>query len=225
MCFSATASFAATGVTSLAGAAALHGAQRRSQMLLAAIPILFAVHQFAEGVLWLGLTQPQHAAWQRPAMFTFLFFAEVVWPTWVPLAMLALEEDPGRRKVLRALLALGIVLSLVRVYGLVAYPVSAAISGSHIQYRLDAPFALRRLGDVCYAIVTVVPPFVSSTKLVRWIGVLILVSAVASKLLFYETFISTWCFFAALISALVVVAARSRRGLRSQPEPSSAAAA
>lgn len=228
MCFSATASFAAAGLTSIAGGAAMHGARRRSQMLLAAIPLLFAIHQFAEGVLWLGLTQPQHAAWQRPAMFTFLFFAEVVWPSWVPLAVLALEEDPARRKVLRGLLALGIVLSLVRVYGLVAYPVSAAISGSHIQYRLDAPFALRRIGDVCYAIVTVVPPLVSGTRLVRWLGVLIVVSLVVSKLLFYETFISTWCFFAALISALVVVAVRSRRGLGSlpdQPKPSSAAAA
>lgn len=228
MCFSATASFAAAGLTSIAGGAAMHGARRRSQMLLAAIPLWFAMHQFAEGLLWLGLTQPQHAAWQRPAMFTFLFFAEVVWPSWVPLAMLALEEDPARRKVLRALLALGIVLSVVRVYGLVAYPVSAAISGSHIQYRLDAPFALRRIGDVCYAIVTVVPPLVSSTRLVRWLGVLLVISLVLSKLLFYQTFISTWCFFAALISALVVLAVRSRRGLRSQPEqpePSSAAAA
>ena len=94
MCFSAAASFAAAGVTSVAGGAALRGVQRRSQLLLAAIPLIFAIHQFAEGVLWLGLTQPQHAAWQRPAMFAFLVFAEVVWPFWVPLAVLAIEEDP-----------------------------------------------------------------------------------------------------------------------------------
>jgi hypothetical protein len=160
-------------------------------------------------------------------MFTFLFFAEVVWPSWVPLAMLTLEEDPARRKVLRALLALGIVLSVSRAYGLVAYPVSAGIAGSHIQYRLDAPFTLRKIADVCYAIVTVMPPLVSSIRVVRWIGVLLVASLIFSKLLFYQTFISTWCFFAALISALVVVVvrSRSRRGAPGQAQPSSAAAA
>jgi len=228
MCFSATASFAAAGVTSIAGGAALHRA-RRSQLLLAAIPLLFAIHQFAEGLLWLGLTQPQHAAWQRPAMLTFLFFGEVVWPVWVPLAILAVEDDPARQQVLRALLLLGVVLALSRAYGLIAYPVSAAIAGQHIQYRLDAPFTPRRIADVCYAIVTVVPPLVSSIRLVRWLGVLLLASLVFSKLLFYETFISTWCFFAALISALVVAVVRSRRRRGApptdQPQPSSAAAA
>ena len=221
MCFSATASFAAAGVTSVAGGAALHGVQRRSQLPLAAIPLIFAIHQFAEGVLWLGLTQPQHAAWQRPAMFAFLFFAEVVWPVWVPLAILASEAHPARQKLLRALLALGIALAVTRLYGLYAYPVSATIAGQHIQYRLDAPFTLRRIADVCYAIVTVVPLFVASTKQVRWIGVLIVVSLVFSKLLFYQTFISAWCFFAALISALVVVVVRRRAA----PQPASVAAA
>ena len=192
MCFSATASFMAAGVTSAAGGAALHGVQRRSQLLLATIPLIFAVHQFAEGMLWLGLTHAQHAAWQRPAMFAFLFFAEVVWPFWVPLAVLAIEESPLRQKLLRALLALGIVLAVTRLYGLFAYPVSASVAGQHIQYRLDQPFTLRRINDVCYVIVTVVPLFVSSTKRVPWIGVLIVASLVLGKLLFYQTFISTW---------------------------------
>lgn len=229
MCFSATASFAAAGLTSIAGGAAMHGARRRSQMLLAAIPLLFAMHQFAEGLLWLGLTQPQHAAWQRPAMLTFLFFAEVVWPLWVPLAILAVEEAPARRKVLSALLLVGVGLALTRVYGLVSYPVSAAIAGQHIQYRLDQPFTLRRIADVCYVIVTVMPPLLSSARMVRWLGVLLLASLVFSKLLFYETFISTWCFFAALISALVVAVVRSRRRHGARPpdpfRPSAAAAA
>ncbi len=212
MCFSATASFAATGITSVAGAVALQGAQHRAQKLLAAIPLGFAIHQFAEGLLWIGLTEPAHADWQRPAMFTFLFVAEVLWPFWVPWAIYALEAQPSRKPVLRALLALGVVLSAARLYGLIAYPVSADIAGQHIQYRLDAPFLLRRIEDVCYAIVTIGPPLVSSIRRVRWIGVLLLASAVLSKILFYDTFISTWCFFAALISAFVVVAVRSRRG-------------
>jgi len=210
MCFSATASFAAAGVTTVAGGAALRAARRPAQLLLSAIPLLFALHQGAEGFLWLALTQPEHAAWRQPAMFAFLSVAEVIWPSFVPLVVWALETDPGRKRVLAALLVLGCALAVTRVYGLLAYPASATILGQHIQYRLDAPFLVRRIGDICYVLVTVGSPIVSSSKQVRWIGLLVLASLVLSKIFFYQTFISVWCFFAAIISALVVVVVRRR---------------
>lgn len=205
MCFSASASFAAAGAVSVAGVAALRTAKKPSHMLLAAIPLIFAVHQFAEGVLWLALSRVEHVAWTQPAMLTFLTFGEVVWPFWVPLAILALEDDPRRRNVLSALLALGIIVAVARAYGLRADPVSASIAGHHIQYRIDSPLPFRRITDVAYVLVTVLPPFVSSIKLMRWIGLILLASLVVSKIFFYQTFISVWCFFAALMSVLVVL--------------------
>jgi hypothetical protein len=222
MCFSATASFAAAGVTTVAGGVAMRAAHRPAQRLLAAIPVLFALHQGAEGFLWVALTHPEHAAWAQTAMFAFLVVAEVVWPLWVPLTIWTLEADPGRKRWLTALLVLGCALALTRAYGLVAYPVSAGILGQHIQYRLDAPFLVRRIGDVAYALATVAPPLVSSNRLVRVLGLLVLASLVLSKIFFYQTVISVWCFFAAVISALVVVVVK-RRAVESQPLPAAAA--
>lgn len=216
MCFSATASFVATGVTSVAGVGALTGARKPAHLLLAAIPLLFAVHQLAEGLLWLALSRPEYAGWARAAMFTFLSVAEVGWPFWVPLAIRALEDERRRRRVLSALLALGVVVAAARVYGLWAYPVSARIVGQHIQYRLDTPWAIRWPSDIAYAIVTVLPPFVSSIRSIRILGLILLVSLVVSKIFFYQFFISVWCFFAALISALVVLVVR-RGSRRSAP--------
>jgi hypothetical protein len=211
MCFSASASFAATGVVSVAGVAALGSAKKPSHLLLGAIPLFFAVHQFAEGVLWLALSGGEHAAWRQPAMFTFLIVGRVVWPFWIPLAILGVEEDPARRKVLWALLSLGVSLAVAETYGLLAYPVSASIAGQHVQYRLDSPLPFRWAVDTCYVLVTVLPPFASSIRLTRTLGMLVLVSFIVSKIFYYQYFISVWCFFAALISAMVVAVVRRSR--------------
>jgi len=222
MCFSASASFAASAVTSAAGVVALTGATKPAHRLLASIPLLFAIHQFAEGVLWLALSRPEHAAWARPAMFTFLSVAEVGWPALVPLAILAFEDHPRRRRLLSALLVLGVVLAVARAYGLWVYPVSAGILGHHIQYRLDTPWALRRTGDIAYALVTVGSPLVSSNKLIRFMGLVMLVSLIVTKIFFYDTFISVWCFVAAIVSALVVLVVKRAKRKPGQAYPSAA---
>ena len=55
MCFSATASFAAAGVLGTIGVATLRHVREPRSLLFASVPMLFAVHQFAEGMVWLGL--------------------------------------------------------------------------------------------------------------------------------------------------------------------------
>lgn len=209
MCFSASASFGASGLTALAGVAAFRMARRPAHRLLAAIPIFFAVHQFAEGFLWLALQGRIDSAWQPWAMFSFLVVAKIVWPTWVPLATRAMETEPRRRRILSLLLVLGCLESLVFIYGLQVYPVSANIDGSHVQYHIETPLPLRRVIDPLYSIVTVVPPLVSSIRMMRIIGVIVLLSLIVSKIFYFQYFASVWCFFAALISVLVVLVLRA----------------
>jgi len=55
MCFSATASFVASGVIGSIGLATLRHVREPRTLLFAAVPMLFAVHQFTEGFVWLGL--------------------------------------------------------------------------------------------------------------------------------------------------------------------------
>lgn len=209
MCFSAGASFAASGVTAVAGVAAFSVAKKPAFRLLAAIPIFFALHQLAEGVLWLTLGDDVDAAWQGPAMFTFLVVAKIVWPAWVPLAVRAVEEDAGRRKVLSVLVVLGVLESVLFVYALQAYEVSANIAGGHVQYHIETPLPLRWVVDPIYAVVTVIPPLVSSIRMMRYIGVVVLASLIVSKIFYFDYFASVWCFFAALISLLVVLVVRA----------------
>jgi hypothetical protein len=219
MCFSASASFAASGLTTVAGVAALGWARKPAHRLLGAVPLLFAIHQFAEGVLWLALSSPEHAAWADPAILTYLIVAKVVWPIWVPLAILALEADPGRRKLLGALLVVGVLLAPALAYGLGAYPVSANIAGPHVQFRQDSPLPFRWVTDLVYPLVTVLPPLVASNRLTRLVGVLMLASLVLTKIFFYYYFASVWCFFAAIISVLVILIVRVGPAGITPPQP------
>ena len=55
MCFSATANFVGSGVLGTVGVITLTKVKHKRELLFAALPTLFAVHQFTEGFVWLGL--------------------------------------------------------------------------------------------------------------------------------------------------------------------------
>ena len=55
MCFSAAANFVGSGVLGTLGVSTLTRVKHRRELLFAAVPTLFAIHQFTEGFVWLGL--------------------------------------------------------------------------------------------------------------------------------------------------------------------------
>jgi hypothetical protein len=86
MCFSAEADFAVAAVVAPVGVAALRAAPRRRDLPLAALPLLLALHQLTEGVVWLGLEGSAPAGLRDAATHAYLAFAQVVLPVVVPLA-------------------------------------------------------------------------------------------------------------------------------------------
>jgi hypothetical protein len=220
MCFSATASFSAAGVVSVAGAVAVVGARRPAHRLIALIPLIFAIHQAAEGVLWLALSSERFASGERPALFTYLILTRVLWPIWVPLSVLVLEPSRMRRTILTVLVAVGAGVAVAEAYGLRVYPVRVSIDGGHLLYQLGRPPAFRWPTDVTYALVIVLPAMVASNPRLRRIGLLLLAAFIVSKLVWYRYFLSVWCFFAALLSALIVLLVRRPAGRATVvPEP------
>src|SRR5687768_18398485 len=109
MCFSATASFGAGIVLSTIGIATIKKAQRREQLAFAAIPLLFAVQQFSEGFVWVGL-QNSNALMASAGTYVFLFFAQVLWPFWVPWSVMILEKKETRRIPQKIVLFLSIFI-------------------------------------------------------------------------------------------------------------------
>ena len=106
MCFSATASFTAGGALLVAGLAAQKLARGRADRFYAMIPLLFAIQQLTEGVVWMtfGEGDARINAW---AAQLYSFFSHVLWPVYVPIAAWLLETDARRKRLLAAVCMAG----------------------------------------------------------------------------------------------------------------------
>ena len=164
MCFSASASFGASIILTGIGIASLKKVRDSSQIPFASVPLLFAAQQLSEGFLWLALKHPSFAFLETFTTLTFIFFAQVVWPTWVPFSIYKMERRKIRKKILLIIVAMGIIVSAYLGYCLLSYNVKANINGLHISYHQNYPGNLRLYGAVFYLISTIVSSFFSSIK-------------------------------------------------------------
>jgi hypothetical protein len=200
MCFSATASFSAGGLLLGLGVLTLKSARRPRELPFAAIPLLFALQQLSEGVIWLTF---RYDALQLNAVMThvYSFFSHVLWPVYVPVAVLLIEPLGWRRRAVLALVAVGVAVGAYLFYILVAFPVVSRPIGQHIEYVSPHFFATAVM--TLYLLSTTFSPILSTHGTVKVFGVLAL-SSFAAAYFFYATwFISVWCFFAALLSTVV----------------------
>lgn len=216
MCFSPTASFAAGAVLTVIGVASIKKSRKFSQLLFASIPFIFGVQQLAEGILWITLPNPEYENTQTIFTYVYLSFAQIIWPTWVPLAILLIEKNPNRKKILTLCIGAGIVVSGYLAYCLLVYPVEGKIIEHHIAYLQDYPISPQKYIAVLYVLATIVPSFVSSIRGMWMLGSLILISYIIT-LIFYDIyFVSVWCFFSSIISIAIYAIMRqlSKQGDR-----------
>ena len=121
MCFSATASFTAGAVLLGVGALTLRSANQPREIAFAAIPMLFALQQLVEGGIWLTF---QHNAAHLNSVLThvYSFFSHVLWPVYVPVAVLLIEPLRSRRQALRAFVAGGIGVGAKKLHRMSLMP-------------------------------------------------------------------------------------------------------
>lgn len=204
MCFSAEVSFTASAILVVSGVVAVKKVTSKEQILFACIPFIFAMQQLAEGVLWLSYMRAEFEVFRHASAVLFLVFAQVIWPFWVPLSVLLVEKNPVRKNVIKAFLLLGGALSVYVSYCLLVYPVSGYPESHHIKYELGFPLAHSLIAAVFYFTSTVLSCVVSTAKRMTTLGLIIFTSYIFAKIFFTEYSISVWCFFAAIISIMVI---------------------
>jgi hypothetical protein len=209
MCFSATASFVSGSVLTVAGAISLSSAKKNNQKLFAAIPMIFGIQQFLEGLLWLVLPDASNQEAIAILTFLFLFFAQVVWPLWVPLSVWVYEEDVKRKNTLLIFLIIGIFVAGYLAFCILNFDVSAVMKEHHIQYQLSFIQKIVPISGWLYFVTTVIPPFISTCHRLRILGTIIFLSFMVSKIYFNDYLISVWCFFAAILSILVILVVKN----------------
>jgi hypothetical protein len=202
MCFSATASFVAAGVTGLVGAACVARVSKPADLPLAGIPLFFAAQQAVEGALWLTLPVAPEGAVSSFLTLIFLLFAKVFWPFYAPLAVLLVETEAARRRVLAICCFAGGGVSLFFLGSIMSNLHDAHILGGHIVYS-SQPRLPRGIG-LAYLVTTGIAPMFSCHRGVQLLGLIVTAGSVITYIVYWEAFVSVWCFFAAASSVVIL---------------------
>jgi hypothetical protein len=214
MCFSATVSFTAGSALLLVGAWTVRLSRQPRELPFAMIPLLFGVQQLIEGVLWL---QPPATAPALNAALTqiYSYFSQVLWPIYIPLSVLLLETVVWRRRVLSLITGAGTVCGLFLLSYLVRLQVTSAVQGHHMVYVFEHFHVLAATG--LYLLGTCIGPLISSHRSVRLFGVAATLSFMATYAFYATWFISVWCFFAGVLSGVVLLYFTGKPSTRSAP--------
>jgi hypothetical protein len=201
VCFSATASFAASGVIGAVGIATLVKVRQARAVPFAALPLLFALHQFIEGFVWLGLEGRIVPLAMDHFVFLYLLYAKGILPFLIPLAVALMEPAGWRRTATGALTLVGAALCGWILWAVIAFP-----SGAHVEhYSIDYDNA--RTGGLLipalYVLTTCGTMLLSSHRIVRWFGLLNVAGVAIVLLVKGHAFASVWCFWAAMLSVII----------------------
>ena len=203
MCFSAGASFGASAVLSVIGVVVIKKAKSPYQIPFTSIPFIFAVQQFSEGFVWLALSYPFFAPWVKISSYTFLVFAQMVWPICVPVSVAMLERNVKRKKIVFCFVGRGVVVSSYFAHRLFMYGVQPNITGHHVAYKQVHPDSWGHVADMFYGIATLVPTFLSKTKKMWIFGLAITISYIVTYIVYTNYILSVWCFFSSIMSIII----------------------
>jgi hypothetical protein len=212
MCFCATANFTGSAVLGAVGVATLLEVKHPREFLFAAIPSLFAVHQFIEGFVWLGLDHILPASVATEAGAAFVLYARGLLPFLLPLSVLLIEPTRRRRRRMLGFLILGGALTLYILWGLIAAPLHVSVRQHSIVY--ENLYTSTLAVAVLYVIATCGALLFSGYRYLIALGVLNIIGLAAVIAWKTYAFTSLWCAYAAAISVIIYFFFRESRGRR-----------
>src|SRR5580658_7922370 len=202
VCFSATANFVGSGVLGAVGVVTLTKVRHKRELLFASLPTLFAVHQFIEGFVWLGLDGVLSPKVTHDMGAAFMLYAQGLLPFVIPLSVLLFEPDQKSRRRMLPFLAIGTATTLYMLWALIAYPLHIFVRGDSIVYINDG--TNNTALAVLYVIATCGSLFFSQVRAMVIFGaanLAILLTVMAVK---RYAFTSLWCAYAAVASIIIL---------------------
>ena len=203
MCFSATANFVGSGVLGAVGVVTLTKVKHRREFLFASLPTLFAIHQFTEGFVWLGLDGILSPTVTHNMGAAFMLYAQGLLPFLVPLSVMLFEPNKESRRRMLPFVVIGGATTLYVLWGLTAYPTDIYVRDNSIVYINHATNNI--FVAVLYVIATCGSLFFSKIRMMVVFGaanlaILLIVDAIKRY-----AFTSVWCAYAAVASVIILV--------------------
>jgi hypothetical protein len=202
VCFSATANFVGSAVLGAVGALTLTKVKHRRELLFASLPMLFAIHQFIEGFVWLGLDGILSPVVAHDMGAAFMLYAQGILPFLLPLSVMLFEPNrKGRRRML-PFVAIGLATTLYILWALTAYPLQLYVRGNSIVYINQATNNITVA--LLYVIATCGPLFCSEIRMMVIFGAANLAILLAVMEFKRYAFTSLWCAYAAVASVIIL---------------------
>jgi len=212
VCFSASANFVGSAVLGAIGVATIAEVKHRRELLFAAMPCLFALHQFTEGFVWLGLDHNLPPIVAHDAGAAFVLYAQGFLPFLLPLSVLLIEPTRAKRRRMLGFTILGGALMVYLLWGLIAYPLQVSAGNNGIVYvnriTTTTPVAILYVVATCGAL------FFSGFRLLVLLAWLNMVGLLTVMVVRRLEFTSIWCAYAAVVSAVIYFFFRRSRPVR-----------
>jgi hypothetical protein len=202
MCFSATVNFAGSAVLAVAGVATLTKVKHRRELLFASMPLLFAIHQFIEGFVWLGLDGILSPTVAHDMGAAFMLYAQGLLPLLAPLSVVLFEPNAKSRRRMLPFAVLGGALTLYILWALTAFPLQVYVDQRSIVY--INPATNNTLVALLYVIVTCGSLFFSRIRMMVAFGAANLVLLLTVMEVKRYAFTSVWCAYAAVASVIIL---------------------
>ena len=203
MCFSAAANFVGSGVLGTVGVVTLTKVKHRRELLFASLPTLFAVHQFIEGFVWLGLDRILSPTVTHDMGAAFMLYAQGLLPFLLPLSVLLFEPTIKSRRRMLPFCVAGGATALYVLWALSAYPTQIYVRDNSIVYINQA--TNNTAVAVMYVIATCGSLFFSRVKAMVVFGAANLAILLIVDAIKHYAFTSVWCAYAAAASVIILV--------------------
>jgi hypothetical protein len=202
VCFSAAANFVGSTALAAVGVVTLTKVKHRRELLFAALPTLFAVHQFIEGFVWLGLDGILSPTVTHNMGAAFMLYAQGLIPLLLPLSVLLFEPGRKDRKRMLPFVIIGGATTLYILWALAAYPTQIYVKGNSIVYVNQATNFT--VVAILYVIATCGSLFFSRVKAMVAFGTANLTILLVVMAFKRYAFTSLWCAYAAIASVIIL---------------------
>jgi hypothetical protein len=202
MCFSATANFVGSTVLGAVGVVTLTKVKHRRELLFALLPTLFAIHQFIEGFVWLGLDGILSPVVAQDMGAAFMLYAQGLLPFLLPLSVLLFEPGRKSRKRMVPFVVLGGATRVYILWALTAFPLQVYVKGNSIVYMNQA--TNNTAVALFYVIATCGSLFCSNIRMMIIFGAANLAILLVVMEFKRYAFTSLWCAYAAIASIIIL---------------------
>jgi hypothetical protein len=202
VCFSAAANFTGSGILGTIGVLTLTRVKHRRELLFASLPTLFAIHQFTEGFVWLGLDGVLSPTVTHGMAAAFMLYAQGLLPFLAPLSVLLFEPDVRSRRRMLPFLVIGCLTALYTLWALIAYPTQTFIKNNSIVY--INPATNNTIIAILYVVATCGSLLFSKVKDMVIFGLANLAILLVVMAVKRYAFTSLWCAYAAVASLIIL---------------------